>query len=365
MTLTLREGDADAFFGAPFEIYGREVGYVSPMKADIRRMLDASRNPLWTSGNPFRFWTAHRDGRMTGRIIAHLHRQSDEIHGTNKALFGFFDCARDDESATALLDAACDFALSHGRSALVGNFNLTAMQQIGIQTGGFGREAYTDMITGPGYLPDLLERNGFRRTFPMTTFEIELADVRVPPAAGKDASHGFTFAPVERGTFPERMDEARRILNAGFAGNPMFVPLTEEEFLFQADGMTTILDPRLSSIMLHEGDPIGAVICIPDVNRLLTATRSRIGLLTPFHYLRHRLSRKRAVLVFYSVRPEWHGQGVMPAMLARTIHALRDAGYERVGGTWISDENHASLRQIEKVGAKPLHRLHLFRKDLA
>ena len=189
----------------------------------------------------------------------------------------------------------------------------------------------------------------------MTTFEIELADVRVPPAAGKDASHGFTFAPVERGTFPERMDEARRILNAGFAGNPMFVPLTEEEFLFQADGMTTILDPRLSSIMLHEGDPIGAVICIPDVNRLLT----------PFHYLRHRLSRKRAVLVFYSVRPEWHGQGVMPAMLARTIHALRDAGYERVGGTWISDENHASLRQIEKVGAKPLHRLHLFRKDLA
>jgi len=44
---------------------------------------------------------------------------------------------------------------------------------------------------------------------------------------------------------------------------------------------------------------------------------------------------------------------------------MRKAGYETVGGTWIADENKASLRQAEKGGARPLHRLHLFSKELA
>ena len=40
------------------------------------------------------------------------------------------------------------------------------------------------------------------------------------------------------------------------------------------------------------------------------------------------------------------------------------AGYERLGTTWIAEENPASLRQMEKLAARPLHRLHLYRKDL-
>jgi hypothetical protein len=51
-------------------------------------------------------------------------------------------------------------------------------------------------------------------------------------------------------------------------------------------------------------------------------------------------------------------------MLHRVTRALRESGYERLGTTWIADENPASLRQMEKLGARPLHRLHLFRKDL-
>ena len=43
---------------------------------------------------------------------------------------------------------------------------------------------------------------------------------------------------------------------------------------------------------------------------------------------------------------------------------MRDAGYEFCGNTWISDSNKAILRQKEKMGAIPLHRVHLYRKSL-
>lgn len=365
MTVELRQGDVAAFFEAPFNAYARADGYVSPLRSDIVRMLDPARNPLWQAGNPFAFWTAHRAGRPIGRIIAHVHRQSNARHGTERAQFGFFDCAADADAARILLDAAADFARVQGQSELVGNFNLTAMQQAGVMTDGFGAQAYTDMVVNPPHVPRLLEANGFARFFPMQTFELDLVTHGDFAARSIDAAAGFAFAPIACASFAERMEEARLVLNDGFSDNPMFVPLTAEEFRFQAGEMMSILDPRLPSVLMHEGRPVGTIICIPDLNGLLAATRSRIGLATPFHYLRYRLRRRRAVIIFYSVASDMHGQGLMGAMLARTVAALRGAGYAKLGITWIADANAASLRQMERLGATPLHRLHLFRKAIA
>lgn len=364
MTLTLREGDAHAFYEAPFHAYPASVGYVSPMRGDILRMLDPAKNPLWTSGNSYRFWTVHHtDGKPVGRIIAHLHRQSNDRWRWSRAQFGFFDCADDPKAARLLLDAAAGFARDEGMAELAGNFNLTAMQQCGVMTGGFDQTAYTDMIVGAPWLPALLEANGFVRFFPMTTFEIDLAKA-APARAPLDPAR-FTFAPIRKSTFPERMEEARLLLNDGFHDNPMFVPLTAEEFQFQAGELSTILDPRLSSVVKRGGEPVGVIIAIPDLNGFLKATCSRIGLTTPWHFLRYRMNRKRAVIIFYSVTPAAHGQGIMSALLAETLGRMRAAGYETVGVTWISDENPASLRQVEKMNGRSLHKLHLFGKALA
>lgn len=365
MTIELREGDRDAFFDAPFHAYGPADGYVSPLKSDIRRMLDPAANPLWRAGNPFRFWTAHRSGKPVGRIVAHVHRASNERHGTARAQFGFFDCADHTAAAAALLGAAEGFARDTGQRELVGNFNLTAMQQCGVMTGGFGAPGYTDMVVNPPHVPHLLEAHGFTRCFPMRTFDLDLTEARTEDLRKPLAGDGFHFAPVEKASFAARMEEARVVLNDGFADNPMFVPLTSHEFQFQAGEMMSILDPRLSSVLLHHDRPVGTIICIPDLNGFLSATRSRIGLTTPFHYLRYRLARRRAVIIFYSVVQDHHGRGLMGGMLARTIAALRGAGYRQLGITWIADANAASLRQMEKLGAKPLHQLHLFRKGVA
>ena len=365
MTIELRSGDVDAFFATPFNAYAPEIGYVSPLRSDIRRMLDVRTNPLWTAGNPFAFWTAHRGGRPIGRIVANVHRQSNARHGTARAQFGFFDCADDAEVAAMLLGAAERFARGEGQAELAGNFNLTAMQQCGVMTGGYGTRAYTDMVVNAAHVPRLLEDNGFERFFPMRTFELDLETAHIEGLRILRPGDGFGFAPVEKASFAERMEEARSVLNDGFADNPMFVPLTAEEFRFQAGEMMSILDPRLSSVLLKDGQPVGTVICIPDLNGLLAATGSRIGLTTPFHYLRYRLRRRRAVIIFYSVAQAMHGQGVMGGMLARTVTALRRAGYRQLGITWIADGNAASLRQMEKLGARPLHQLHLFRKALA
>ena len=65
-----------------------------------------------------------------------------------------------------------------------------------------------------------------------------------------------------------------------------------------------------------------------------------------------------------SVTPRLQGAGLNGAMLSRLVAAAKTAGYRRLGTTWIGDVNQASLRQMQRLGAKPLHRLHLFGKPL-
>jgi glucosamine 6-phosphate synthetase-like amidotransferase/phosphosugar isomerase protein len=51
-------------------------------------------------------------------------------------------------------------------------------------------------------------------------------------------------------------------------------------------------------------------------------------------------------------------------MLYEVLQALKIRGYKSLGLTWISDQNKASLRQVEKLGCKQLHNLSLFKKNL-
>ncbi len=368
--IEIRTRDRRAAFEAPFQAYGRDSAYVSPMRSDLDRLLDPARNPLCRDGHgDLEIFTAHRDGRPLGRIVASIHAASNRRHGTTRGQFGFFDCADDVAIADALLGAAEQWVTSRGATELAGNFNLTAMQMVGVMTEGFENAAYTDMMWSPPHIARHLGRRGYRPAFPMTTFETDLTTV--DPDTLTDARHAaiesdpaFTWLPIQRSTFKARLEDARVVLNAGFDNNPMFVPVSAAEYQFQAGDMMWIMDPRLSIVVHNEGRPAGVIVCIPDLNPFVRSCGSRIGLLAPWHFLRHRMTRDRAVIIYYSVAPDLHGRGLNRIMLKRIITAARAAGYRRLGTTWIADVNTSSLKQMRAIGAKPLHRLALFSKSL-
>ena len=108
----LIERDFDAFFEVPFRIYPESSPYVSPMQSDLRRFLSA-KNPLFREPDSFTFFTVNRDGAPVGRIVAHVHRESNRRYGTRRSSFGYFDCADDPEAATMLLDAAERWGRTH------------------------------------------------------------------------------------------------------------------------------------------------------------------------------------------------------------------------------------------------------------
>ena len=364
----LRERDFSSFFEAPFHAYD-DPAFVSYMRSDLSRLLDEKRNPLFRTTGRFTYFTVHARGKAVGRIVCHVHGASNERYNLERGYFGFFDCCDDTRASEILLGAAEAWLRTQGCGEIAGNFNLTAMQQIGVVTEGFGNHPYTDMQYNAAHIPRLLEAAGYEAFFPMSTFELELTGFDPDRVAGEKqrqllARSDLRWTRLRRRRFLETIEAVRRLLNASFDRNPMFVPLTADEFTFQAKEMMWIIDERLSTMVWRDDQPVGVVICIPDLNPLLASVKSRFRLSLPWHYLRHWRNRRRAVIIFWAVHPSMWGEGLNAAMLFRVTQSLKAAGYTSLGMTWIADVNQASLRQTERLGARQLHRLHLFRKRL-
>jgi GNAT superfamily N-acetyltransferase len=368
--IDIRLGDRRAAFEAPFNIYPSDSLYVSPMWSDLDRILDPNRNPLVTEGHGrFQLYTAHRDGRAVGRIVASIHDAANQREGGRRGAFGFFDCGDDRQVASALLGAAETWTGQRGMTSISGNFNLTAMQQMGVVTDGFDRRPYTDMVWNPPHIPRLLRENGYEPSFPARTFEVDLTTL--DPDAGMDAKRrakladpDYRWVEIGRHRFKDKLLAAREVLNAGFDANPMFVPTSEAEFLFQAGEMMWIVDRRIAALVEYQGKPAGVIVCAPDLNPFVQACRSQYRWNTIWQFLKFRARRERAVIIFYSVVPELQGQGLNGAMLYRVLSALKASGYKSLGCTWIADVNTASLKQVERFGGTPHHRTHLFEKAL-
>lgn len=367
MSITLRERDFPSFFEAPFAAYGSASPYVAPLRGDLEKAL-GPRNPLFRDKSELTYWTAHRDGRVLGRITAHIHAESNALHGEARGCFGFFDCADDAEAAGALLSAAEDWCRTRGMTRIAGNFNLTAMQQIGVVTEGFDSAPYLDQVWNPPHVPRLLEAHGYAPEFPMTTFVLDLASAPEFTLAEKHRAvlddPDYVFRPITRRTLASCLDDVRVILNASFADNPMFVPLTKAEFDFQVEGLKFLLDPRLSAIVHHRGRPAACVVAVPDANPLLRRIGSRLGLHMIWPYLRFRMTNDRAVAIIAGVIPELQNTGVTPVLLAEILGAMKQAGYRTMANTWIADVNVKSLAMPRKMGSRPQHRVHLFEKPL-
>lgn len=356
------------FFEVPFKVY-KDSQYISPFKDDIKRFL-SKKNPLIRHFGELTFFVAYNDeGQPVGRITAHIHHKSNELHQMKRGFFGYFDCEDNIETARLLLGAAEKWLKARGMTEIAGNFNLTAMQQIGVMVDGFEKQPYTDQLYTPPHIHKLLEELGFSPFFPVTTFELDLKalDLSVfidPKLEALKKNPDYEFRTLEKSKLKEQVEFACSLLNDGFKNNPMFVPLTNEEFWFQAKDMSLIIDEKITSFVYYKKEPAGVVIVIPDFNPLMKEFRSRLSWKLPFKLFTYRKKAKRCILIFASVRGDQHSNGLGLVMVNEALRNMKERGYETMGVTWVSDENKAPLAMVKRTGAKPYHRLYLYKKDL-
>lgn len=363
--------DADAWLALPRgEVYPSSSPWVSPLDAELRRMLDYRKNPFFRHGNGAPLLARDGQGRPVGRALAHVYHRHNVRHGERAAFFGYFECRDDARAARALIDAAAAFGSQHGCTVLRGPFNMTAMQEMGVLTSGFAEPPAVDETYTPSYYPGLLAAAGLRPVFPVTTFRVDdVSRLKHDTLLGERqrallASGRLRVRSANLRNFTREIEAVRELLNDSFYDNPHFVPITHDEFVFQIGPYKRLMDPAISLVAELDGVPCGFIITVPDFNPLLKQMQGRAGPREILTFLRGRSRIRDAVLIIMGVPRYLQDRGIMRVLLAELVRVLQRRGYRRLTVTWIADVNAKSLATVAALGARPLHRLTLYERPI-
>lgn len=368
--------DLREFIELPFRLHGtRSPGappptpWIPPLRLERHQFLSRRLNPFFKHGEA-RYFLARRDGRVVGRISAHVDHALNAHQGTNWGLFGFLELEDDQEALDALLAAAEGWHAARGHERMVGPMDFTVNDESGILIDGFDREPMIRQPWHPPYYRELCEGAGLDRVVDMYMWRLEVADrTKILPvifelAEAAKTEHGMRIRHMTRRSLRRDMDVFGEIYNRAWKRNWGFVPYGKTDLDGYTQEMQLVFDPLWFMVAerADTGEPVGVAITVPDINQVLRRMNGRILPTGWWHFLRRRRIADRCRVGFLGVKPEYQHTGVA-AMLYVEHFDMANVGPVTWGEMgWILETNVAMNRGMEAMNGEIVKRYRMYER---
>ncbi|HKP87186.1 MAG TPA: N-acetyltransferase [Blastocatellia bacterium] len=350
------------FVDFPYKLLRREKHWIPPLKMAQKDILDTRRHPFYKTSDAELF-LAKRDGRVAGRIMAIINHAHNEFHNERAGFFGFFDAENDYEAASALFDAAIDWARSRGAEVIRGPVNPSTNYECGLLVEGFDKDPAVMMVYNPPYYGELIEKYGFKKAVDLFAYDIaadyfNVSDKLVRVAERLKTKDNIRVRTVNMKDFKREVEIVRQVYNDAWSNNWGFVPVSEEEFAHLAKDLKQIVDPRVVMIMEQvvegraEPRPIGFFLSVPDLNRALKHTNGR---LLPFGILKllwHSRKIDFIRIITMGVVREFQSMGAGAIFLTEIYKRGPGSGYPSGEMSWVLENNLMMNRAASLIGGR-------------
>ncbi len=365
--------DRRALVTFPWRIYRDDPHWVPPLISERLEYLDPARGPFYEHAEVALF-LARRDGKLVGTVGACVDRRLVEQTGQAEGGFGFFESVDDDAVAARLLDAACAWLRARGMQRVVGPASFTDNDYPGVLVEPTDcppamLEAHT-----PLYYQGLLERYGLRKSHDLYAWRASREQIgdglaNIPPSLLRVAEVARTMANVtiRRACLEAWDEEVATIQRLHWATLPNIfqrATLTEPEFRRLAGQIRPFLDPDLALIAEVEGEPVGFLIAMPDINRALIQVNGR---LFPLGWLKLQRAMRRVDVVTFKmvgVLEEYRRRGIDALLYLEAVRAVYDKGYAWLDGSVSSEQNPMINRIAERLGAELYKHYRMYELEL-
>ncbi|HEV2840225.1 MAG TPA: GNAT family N-acetyltransferase [Chthoniobacterales bacterium] len=363
--------ERDAFIKFPWRIYARDPAWVPPLLVERKQFLDREKHPFYQHGDAALF-LARSSGEIVGRIMASDDPKYNALHQSNAGCFGMFESIDDQQVANALFDAAAEWLRQLGRDEIMGPIDYSTNYLCGLLIDGFQFPPTLLTSHNPPYYSALLEGGGFEKAMDLYAWWLDdptQAATRLRRVAtGWKKRSDVTIRPARLADIREEARKIREIYNQAWRNNWGFVPFSESEFEVMTRELKPILVPELVWLAEIEGNPVGFVLCVPDIN---VALRKINGRLTTFglpiglaKLLYHKSRIKTVRLVALGVLPKFRRNGIAEMLVLRTIEeAMIKRGF--VGeASLILESNVLMNRFLEAIGLEKYKTYRIYRRGL-
>jgi GNAT superfamily N-acetyltransferase len=363
--------DRDAFIKFPWRIYANDPAWVPPLLIERKEFL-SRKHPFYEHGDAALF-LARAGGEIVGRIMASDDPNYNSIQGTNVGCFGLFDSIDDQAVATALFEAAAAWLRARGRDEIMGPIDYSTNYVCGLLIDGFQFPPTLLTSHNPPYYSALLEGWGFEKTMDFYAWWFAnpaAAAARLRRLAGALEKRGgdVTFRQADLRNITAEGRRIREIYNQAWRNNWGFVPFTEKEFDFMTHELKPIVESKLVWLAEVEGEPVGFILCVQDIN---VALRKINGRLTTFglpiglaKLLYHKRRTKTVRLIALGVLPKYRRHGIAEVLVLRGIEEVMiKRGW--VGECSLILENNTMMnRFLEAIGAEKYKTYRIYRRPL-
>lgn len=350
--------DLKAFVDLPYRLH-RHTNWIPPLKLERYAFLNRRLNPFFRSGEA-EYFLARRDGRVVGRITAHVDQALNAYHGNRWGLFGFIEFEDDQEIVDALLDAAETWLRAKGRDRLLGPIDFTMNEDCGVLIEGQEFEPLIRMPWHPQYYRDRLEQAGMRKAMDLFFWDLKISDrdqnmsPRLPKIAARAKDkYGITVRPMSFWRFRRELDDFATVYNAAWSHNWGFRPYNTHDLNDLAISYRLVYDRNWFMIAQDgKGETIAMAISIPDINQVYKKMKGRLLPFGWFYYLRRRRYMNRVRIGFLGVMPEYEHTGVGATLYMEHFETAPRTNIGSGEAGWILETNHGMNRSLEVMGGR-------------
>ena len=347
----------ERFIRLPQRLHRADPHYIAPLNMERRDAL-TPKNPFFGHAE-VQFWIARRDGRDVGRISAQIDHQALAVRPDATGLFGMIAAEDDAAIFAALVETAAAWLRARGMRRMQGPFNLNINEETGLLVAGFETPPMLLMGHDLPYVGPRLEALGLRRSKDVLAYLYDVT-VDLPASARRLLARPLPAEVSVRRLEPKRYAAEVRsitaIFNDAWAGNWGFVPLSDVETEYLAKSLRPLIDPRLVSIVELHGEPVGFLVCLPNLNE---AIRDLGGRLLPFGWAKLLWRLKVAGVRTARVPLMGIRRAAQQGMIGKLLPFLlidqvrRDAagmGFTHVELSWILEDNMPMRHINESLG---------------
>lgn len=365
--------EQEQFLDVPTHVYGGDPNWVPPLRRSVAKVFLPS-NPFRDYGQLQQFiaLTSNSPRQPLGRVVAAVNRRLIAKEGNNVGLFGFFECVQDLDVARAIMGAACQWLQAQGMTTVRGPIDLSIHNGGLFLVEGFDTPPMVMTPYNPPYYGEFMLALGWHRAKDAYAYDLPLDKLLAPKferAYRIAQTSGIQFRSLQTkgAAFEADCRGLYHLFTTAFNDNWSASPLTEAEFLGQAQDLKTLVDPDIFLIAEDRGKMVGFFMGLPDYNLALKHVHGRLNWLGVLKFLWYRRQIDQGRVLAIGLLPAYRGRMIAPAlgylgMKGGVINKKRP--YKRAELSWVWEDNLNSRKIIEASGATILKTYRAYEKDL-
>ncbi|MGH7023779.1 MAG: dATP pyrophosphohydrolase [Caulobacteraceae bacterium] len=364
--------ELERFIRVPMRLGANDPNFIAPLMFERREALSPKVNPFFQHAD-WQFWLAVKDGRDVGRISAQIDHLATTDASAPAGYFGMISAEDDPEIFKALLTTAEDWLRARGRAQVIGPFNLSINEEVGLLVDGFDTPPMLMMGHDPRYVGNRIEEQGYAKVkdvyayisgVPTFTPGVQARLNRPPPP-------GVVMRPINMKDFDGEVSTLVDIWNDAWAQNWGFAPVTEAETRHLGESLKLLLHPRLIWFVEIDGEAAGFGALLPNLNDAIFDLK---GKLVPFGWAKllwrlkiKGVKRGRVPLMGVKRKFAREARGAFAPFLI--LDAFRreavKIGITEAEYSWILEDNAPMRHILENFGARIYKTYRIYGKPLA